>query len=277
MNVWVYLDGKLVPGNQAKISALDLSILRGYGVNDFLRTYGGTFFRLKDHVIRFQRSAEEVGLTLPKSKEEIVTIANEMRTHLSLPEISLKLMLTGGVSPDQYLPADNPTFFAVAYPFVPFPDVYFQRGIKIITECYSRPIPSAKSIHYLPAIVAMQRAKKVGAVDVLFHTQEGVLLETGTANFFAIRNGKIITPASQILRGITRQIVLGLAQKIFPVEERALHLEEIPSFDGAFLTSTNKEVMPVSHINEHTLPIPQQIRTLMEDFTQFVRASSRNS
>lgn len=274
--MWVYLDGELIPGNKAKISALDLGVLRGYGVNDVLRTYGRVVFRMEDHLVRFRRSAEEVGLTLTRSKEEISAIIDEMIVYTRSSEVSLKLVLTGGVSPDHYLPVGNPTFFAVAYPFVPFPEAYFQRGVKIVTECYSRPFPNAKSIHYLPAIVAMQKAKKVGAVDVLFHTQDGTLLESGTANFFAIKEEKIITPASQVLRGITRKVVLDLAQKRFSVEERAIHFEEISSFDGAFLTSTNKGVMPVSHINEHALPtpIPQKIRTLMEDFTQLVHTSS---
>jgi len=269
MDTWVYINGEWLPNAEAKISVLDLSILRGYGVNDYMRTYGREFFELKEHIIRFQRSAEEVGLKVPFSAEAIATMVEGAKDHVSTGEISLKLMLTGGISPDQFLPVGNSTFFIVAYPLVPFPEIYFKKGIKVITECYTRPIPQAKSIHYLPAIVAMQKAKKEAAADVLFHTEQGTLLETSTANFFAVKKGTIITPVSSILIGITRQVVLELAKKKFPVEERDINLSEIPSFDGAFLTSSNKEVMPISQINAHPLSIPEEVRTLMQDFSKF--------
>lgn len=269
MDTWVYIDGEWMPNAEAKISVLDLSVLRGYGVNDYMRTYGREFFELKEHIIRFHRSAEEVGLKVPFSAEAIATMIEEAKDHVPTGEISLKLMLTGGISPDQFLPVGNPTFFIVAYPFVPFPEIYYEKGIKVITECYTRPFPQAKSIHYLPAIVAMQKAKKEGAADVLFHTEKGALLESSTANFFAVKKGTIVTPSTSILMGVTRQVVLELSRKKFPVEEREIYLSEIPSFDGAFLTSSNKEVMPISQINEHPLSIPEEVCTLMQDFSKF--------
>lgn len=270
MDPIVYLDDQFVPSGEAKISALDLSVLRGYGVMDYLRTYQGEPFYLEEHLVRFNNSAEEIGLTLPKSIEEISEIVMELIQRASLPEASIKVMLTGGVSPDQYLPLDNPTFFAVIYPFVPFPPEYFEQGIKILTECYTRPFPTAKSIQYLPAIIAVKKAEKVGGVDVLFHNEKGILSETGTANFFAVKDGVIITPKSSILIGVTRQIVLELARQRFPVEEREIHIEEISTFDGVFLTSSNKEVMPVSQINSHFFPIPEEIRILMKDFSKLI-------
>jgi len=269
---WVYLNDQLIPAAEAKISVLDLSVLRGFGVTDYLRTYGGTPFRLRDHLIRFQNSAEVIGLTIPKTLEEMTSIVEEMLAQATFPETSIKLVLTGGTSPDQYLPCGNPIFFVIASPFVPFPKSYFEEGIKVTTECYARPFPTVKGIHYLPAVVAVQKGQKVGAIDVLFHTERGHLLETGTANFFAVKDGTIITPSSSILKGITRQMVLELAEGKFRVEERVIHLNEIPTFDGCFLTSSNKEVMPISQINELTFTIPHEVRTLMNDFSIFVSA-----
>jgi len=270
MEAWVYLDGQIIPAAEAKISALDLSIQRGYGVMDYLRTYEGRPFRLRDHLYRFQNSAREVGIELLKSIEEMTAIVEEMIEKVEFPEVSLKLILTGGVSPDHYLPIDNPTFFVIAYPLSPFPEAYFREGIHLMTMCYSRPFPSAKSTLYLPAIVAMRRAKKMGAADVLFYSEEGHILETGTSNFFAVKGGTIITPASSILKGVTRQVVLELAEEKFSIEERVIQFSEISTFDGAFLTSSNKEVMPVTRIDEHQLAIPDEVRTLMEDFSNFV-------
>ena len=268
METWVYLDNRLIPAAEAKISVLDLGLLRGVGVTDYLRTYEGRPFRLRDHLIRFQNSAVEIGLTLPKTIEEMEAIVEELIARMSSPETSLKLVLTGGIAPDQYLPIGNPIFFVLAYPFVPFPKTFYERGIKVVTECYLRSHPTAKTLHYLPAIVAMQKAAKIGADEVLFHTEEGFLLETGTANFFAIRGGTLITPSSSILKGITRQLLLELAQGKFPIEEREVHRDELPTFDGVFLTSSNREVMPIASINDHSFSIPQEVRTLMKEFSQ---------
>lgn len=266
----VYINGAFVPATHAKISALDLSVLRGYGVMDYLRTYQGEPFYLEEHLVRFKESAEAVGIPLEHSVEKLSRIVVELIDRAGFPESSVKVVLTGGVSLDQYLPVNNPTFFAVVYPFVPFPQDYFATGIKILTECYARPFPLAKSTQYLPAIVAVKQAEKQGAIDVLFHDEEGYLLETGTANFFAVKEGVIITPKDHILMGVTRRVVVDLARSRFTVEERAIHIDEIATCEGAFLTSSNKEVMPVSHIDHHAFLIPQEVRTIMHDFSEYV-------
>ena len=153
----VYINDQFVESEEAKVSALDLSVLRGFGVMDYLRTYGGRPFRLKEHLERFIFSAEEIGLKVPKSIEELEEVVEGLLLKTDFEETSIKVVLTGGVSEDQLMPGGIPTFFAVAYPFKPFPEVYFEKGIKIMTECYERPFPKAKSIHYLPAIVALKK------------------------------------------------------------------------------------------------------------------------
>ena len=267
MDTWVYMNGRWLSDEEATISVLDLSVLRGYGVNDYMRTYNRKFFKVQEHIARFQKSACDLGLKVPISSKAIATIIEEAKEFMPSGDISLKLILTGGISSDQITPMkDNAIFFVVAYPFVPFPDRYFTGGIKVITQCYARSLPETKSIYYLPAIAAMKEARKVGAVDILFHNDRGDLLELGMANFFAVKGGHVITPASSVLMGITRQIVLKLAGNHFPVEERRVHISEVSSFDGAFLTSSSKGLMPISQINQHVVPISEEVRTLVREF-----------
>ena len=266
----VYINDQFVESEEAKVSALDLSVLRGFGVMDYLRTYGGRPFRLKEHLVRFIFSAEEIGLKVPKSIEELEEVVEGLLLKTDFEETSIKVVLTGGVSEDQLMPGGIPTFFAVAYPFKPFPEVYFEKGIKIMTECYERPFPKAKSIHYLPAIVALKKGEKQGAIDVLFSNEQGFLLETGTANFFAVKEGKMITPKEGVLEGVTRKIVLELED----IEERAIHKSEIESFEGAFLSSSNKEIMPVIQINNQVINnrvIPLRIQDLMKRFANHTK------
>ncbi|MDJ0651496.1 MAG: aminotransferase class IV [Simkaniaceae bacterium] len=273
MRTLVYIHDQFVDGTKAHISALDLSVLRGFGVMDYLRTYGGRPFRLKEHLERFIFSAEEVGLKVPKSIKDMEAIVEALLRKASFEETSVKLMLTGGVSEDQLMPEGAPVFFAVAYPFKPFPKVYFKEGIKMTTACYQRSFPKAKTIQYLPAIVALKQSAKKGAVDVLFHNEQGFLLETGTANFFALKEGEFITPKEGILEGITRKVILELEA----VKQRPIHKSEIKSFDGLFLASSNKEIMPVIQIDNHIINnsvIPLRIQDLMKRFKHHTKPAA---
>lgn len=265
MESLVYIEDKFVKGAEARVAALDLSVLRGFGVMDYLRTYGNEPFYLRRHLERFVASAKTLGLEVPKGLEKMEEIVHELIEMAGFDETSVKVVLTGGVSANQLLPEGPPTFFAVAYPFVPFPKKHFKKGIKVITRCYQRPFPKAKSIDYLSAIMGMKEAEKKGAVDVLFHTERGTILETGTSNFFAVKGDEVFTPKEGILEGITREVVIGLSGAI----EREITLDEMSDFDGAFLTSSNKEIMPVIQIDKTVLSggvIPLKIRELMQAF-----------
>ncbi len=275
MRTLVYINGKFIDGTEAKVSALDLSVLRGFGVMDYFRTYGGTPFCLRAHLERFVASAAMLDLEVPLGMDVMEKGVQELILRGGFKETSVKVVLTGGVSSDQLMPEGEPTFFAVAYPLVPFPKRYFDEGVFITTEVYQRPFPKAKSIHYLPAIVALKKAEKRGAVDVLFHDEKGWIRETGTANFFAIKKGKIITPKEGILEGITRKIVMELCD----VEEREIHMDEVGEFEGAFLASSNKEVMPVISIDSFVINnyvIPLTIRNLMQSFSNYTKLSKKN-
>lgn len=272
MNTLVYIHDQFMKGEEATISPLDLSVLRGFGVMDYLRTYGGEPFRLREHLERFVFSANEIGLTVPKSIEEMEAIVHELIERCDFEETSIKVVLTGGISENQLMPEGLPTFFAVAYPFKPFPKLYFDEGIRITTACYQRPFPKAKSIVYLPAIMELKK----GSIDVLFHNEKGELLETGTANFFALKEGKIITPKEGVLIGVTRQVVCELAD----VEERTIMIDEIKGFEGAFLTSSNKEIMPVIQINNFDINnrvIPLTILDLMKSFANHTKKIKKKS
>ncbi|MCB1084865.1 MAG: aminotransferase class IV [Chlamydiia bacterium] len=275
MKSLVYLNGEFLEGKEAKVPALDLSVLRGFGVMDYFRTYGGVPFRLREHIERFFGSAECISLTIPHTFGELEEITKALVEKAPFDEMGVKLVLTGGSSPDQLMPGGGEIFFATAYPFIPFPREYYEKGIKVTTGLYARPFPEAKSINYLAAIVALKEGEKKGAVDVLFYDEKGRILETATANFFAIQKGRIITPKSGILRGITRRVIFELCD----VEEKDILLEEIATFEGAFLTSSNKEVMPVIQIDHHLInggKIPPIIRQLMADFSSATKNLLQN-
>ncbi len=272
MQALVYIDGQIVPEEKAKISVFDLSVCRGYAVFDFMRTYQGQPFRLWDHLNRFSASAETVGLPMPLSIDEIADIIDRLLAQAPYSEANIKIFLTGGESSDQFTPEDRPLFFAFVYPIQSPPKQIYSDGITLTSSIYERPYPSCKSIHYLTSIVALRRAQKQGAHDVLFLNHRNEILETGSANFFGVIKGKVVTSKTGIITGVTRQVVLELLKaKKIPCEVRTMSYREVQSFDGAFITSSSKQVVPVVQIDQKKLPIHPLIKELIQYFRLYTQ------
>lgn len=249
-----YLGGHYVPQEEAKISILDLAILRGFGVFDYLRTYNGRPFHLRDHLERLNYSTKHVGLTLPHSLNTIEEIIDRVLNLNALPEASLKILVTGGISPDQFTPTSENNLIVFAYPLTPPPQNYYLEGIRTVTTRLARSMPTSKTTQYAPAIVALQQGKAQEAKEALYVNVQNEILEGTTSNFFAFKGDTLYTCFSEdVLIGITREVVLKLAAPHFKIEARALHTSEIPTLDEAFVTASNKEVMPVTYID--SIPI----------------------
>jgi len=246
-----YLNGKFVPENKACISVYDLGFLRSYGVFEFLRTYHRKPFYLREHLKRLLKSARLINLKHPYSLsflEKIVYRTLAKNKHLN--EANIRIILTGGVSKDSLTPS-KPTLIVMITPLKTLPPSLYEKGAKIILQVFKRPNPQAKHLDYAKGVEYLEKAKKKGAVEVLFVDRQGKIYECATSNFFAVIKGKIFTPKNEdVLEGITRKIVFKLASKLkIPIEERDLFIKEIPKFDEAFITSTNKEILPIVKID----------------------------
>lgn len=246
-----YINGQYVKEEDAKISILDLAVLRGFGVFDYLRTYRGHPFHIWEHLLRLKYSAEHIGLTLPHSLSHIQEIVHNVQKLNQLTEASIKLLVTGGVSADQFTPHPRSHLIVFAYPLSQYPSHFFTDGIKVITTRLSRSLPTSKTTQYTPAIVAMQQGKRQNAHEVLYLNNRSEILEATTSNFFAFKKGILYTCCSEeVLIGITREVVLKLSMPYFRIEKTALHYDEICEIEEAFITASNKEVMPIVQIDD---------------------------
>jgi branched-chain amino acid aminotransferase len=270
-----YMNGQYVREEEAKISILDLGILRGLGIFDYLRTYKGRPFHLWDHLLRLKYSAEHVGLTLPHSLFEIEKITHHVQKLNNLPEASIKILVTGGVSPDQFTPLPYSNLIVFAYPLTAYPPPYFTDGIKVITTRLNRSLPTSKTTQYAPAIVAMRHGKTQNAQEALYINDKDEILEATTSNFFAFKNGALYTCCSQeVLFGITREVVIRLSAPYYPLEMRALHYLEIAEIEEAFITASNKEVMPVVQIDSVQIgngKVGSKTKQIMELFHSYTQ------
>ena len=265
-----FIDGSFKDEKNAFIPVLDLGFIRGYSVFEYLRTYKQKPFHLKEHLARLRYSAKKTGLDVSYSDHEIEQIVNTLIEKNAPQECGVKFFITGGISADQMFLSEKSTFIVFAYPLTPYPEVHFSQGIKTTTTYNMRSLPCCKTSQYLPAILALKEGKKEGALEALYLNENDEILEATTSNFFAFKNGVLITPKEEgIILGITRSVVLEICKDLFPIEIRSISKEEIPSLDEAFVTASNKEVMPISHINKTPLTVGPLTKTVMKKFKDY--------
>lgn len=267
-----YVDGAFVEEQEAKLPLSDLIILRGYGVFDFLRTYGGRPFHLEDHIARLRNSARLIGLACPWSSSEIRDIVLQTMARNDYPEANIRLLITGGDSEDSISPGQQPRLVVMIGALKRFPEQWYLDGVKIITARLNRYIPGAKSIDYIRAIVTLNDARAVGAVESVYVDSDDHILEGTTSNLFAVIGGRLVTPAEGILPGITRNVILELVKEEFQVELRNLPRTELLQAEEIFLASSNKEVLPVSQVDDQPLeavpgPVSGRVLELFRAYT----------
>ncbi|GAB5411129.1 MAG: aminotransferase class IV [Chlamydiales bacterium] len=228
--------------NDPKISGFDLGVLRGLGIFDYFITYNRKTFHFSDHFLRLQKNAEKVRVKIPHSENEVRAIVDELIQKNPDGELAFRIVLTAG---------DGKTpHFMILVTKVDRPDpIAYQKGVKLQTQIIPRTYPDIKSLFYMPAMLALQDAKAAGFFDVLGLSETGEILEATTANFFAFIDGKLLTAARDVLPGVTGKIV----RELTPVYETTLQLKDIALFEEAFISSTNKEILPVVQIDEQII------------------------
>ena len=273
-----YVDGQFVPSDQATIPINDLALLRGYGVFDFLKTYKGKPIFLKEHIERLQRSAEQIGLDLPWSRGELINIVMQTLDKNNLRDSNIRMVVTGGASPDFITPQGKPRLLVLVTPLAEQPKWWYSEGVKIITIDSERNIPAAKSIDYIPATIALKQARLQDAIEAVYVDRAGYVLEGTTSNLFIFVDKRLITPGREILTGITRQVVLKLAEKAYETEIRDIKLNELYDAEEVFVTGSNKEIVPVIKVDETNVGNGKpggHTRALMDAFAAYTNEKAQ--
>jgi branched-chain amino acid aminotransferase len=252
-NAWWYVGGKWVHPHEATLSINDIAVLRGYSVFESLRTYDWHPFHLDEHLLRLYRSAVMIEMEIPWSSEQIANVVREVIARNAYRHAAIRLLITGGESEDGILPSGKPTLAVLITPLDERDMGRFARGYKLITTSLQRVSPEAKTANYVVAVRALKDAARRNADDALFVNEQGHVLEATRSNFFIFRGDTLVTPREGILIGVTRNVVLELAQGPFAIEERPILLEELPLAEEAFVTSSSREITPVVQIDDLTI------------------------
>jgi len=269
-----YIDGEFVPAEKAVIPVDDLAILRGIGVFDLLRTYDGKPYFLDAHIERLETSARRIDLTLPWPHDEIAGIVKQTLAKNDIPEANIRIVVTGGSSKDFMTPSGSPRLLVLVSPTPRLPVEWYTHGVKIISWEVERPIPGAKSIDYISASIALKKAAAEDAVEALYIDRHGLALECTTSNIFAFIGEKLVTPGRGILSGVTRKVVLELAEDLFSIDIRDISRTELLDADEVFITGTSKGLVPVVKVDDGTIgdgvpgPRTRQLMAEMKKHTE---------
>ena len=250
--VYHFVNSSFVEDQEATFSPFDLGLLRGYGVFDYVQLYQGKPFHLDNHLERLNWSATQMDLPLPMSMDEIKNLVLQLIDKNTAVDAGLRFLITGGLCGKEFLlPANHSTLSILFHPFQPHPRWYYEKGMSVITFHPERSYPCVKVTNYTHAILAMKKADKALVDDAIYLNSSKELLEATTSNLFFLKKGKWITARDdQVVNGVTRNILLKLVGSNYPIEFRALRLDEIDTCDEAFLCSSVKDVIPVVKIDD---------------------------
>lgn len=270
-----YIDGEFLPADNARIPVDDLAVLRGYGIFDLLRTYHGRPFMLGEHLDRLRHSADQVNMKLPWTRNELIRVVrNTLKRNAHHRESNVRVIITGGSSPDFITPPDKPRLLVLVTPLPTYPEWWYTRGVKLITVTSERNIPGVKSTNYMAATMALAKAREREAIEAVYVNGDGHVLEGATSNIFAFFKDRLFTPDTGILPGITRKIVLEIVQGVYDIKAGIIARDELVNADEVFITSSNKEVVPVVQLDRLTIgdstPGPRT-KAVMKLYSEFVK------
>ncbi|EEG76911.1 branched-chain-amino-acid transaminase [Dethiobacter alkaliphilus] len=251
----IYLNGKYVPEQEAKVSVFDHGFLYGDGVFEGIRAYKGKVFKLEEHMARLYESAKSIMLDIPESYEEMTEATLETIRQNNLEDAYIRIVVSRGTGDLGLDPRKCPkaTTVIIASSITLFPEELYEQGLEVITVATRRNVPDAldpqiKSLNYLNNILVKIEANRAGVMEAIMLNGQGYVAEGTGDNVFIVKRGKILTPPSYVgaLCGITRQVIIDLAAEAgYLLEERPFTRHELYVADECFLTGTAAEVIPV--------------------------------
>lgn len=287
MPLKIWLDGRLVDRDDAKISVYDHGLLYGDGVFEGIRVYGGKIFEREAHLRRLFDSARAIRLKIPYTPEQLATAVDETARANHLADCYVRLVVTRGVGYLGLSPTKCPTpsVFIITDLIELYPKEMYERGMAIITAATIRNHPNAlspriKSLNYLNNILAKIEAIDAGVTEAIMLNHLGNVAECTADNIFVVRDGQVMTPAPNdgALEGVTRQVILNLCQRLgVPASERTLQKHDIYIADEMFLTGTGAEVVPVTKVDGRAIgkgEVGPITRRLIEAFRKHIRGSN---
>jgi branched-chain amino acid aminotransferase len=260
MPVVVCLNGQFVSKEDAKVSIFDHGYLFGDGIFETLRAYGGSIFRLKQHLDRLWRSAQYFHLRIPCSQDKLGELSRQTLKHSGLQDAYLRITISRGVGDRGIDPeaCKSPTVSVIVKDLPRYPAECYQKGAdtkilsvrKIADDALSSQV---KGCNYQNNILGKIELNQAGLIEGFLLNSRGFVAEGTVSNVFVVAKGTLRTPSvsSGCLEGITRNAVIEIAREQYGirVEEKELTRYDLYTADECFMTNTIIEVMPVCSVD----------------------------
>ena len=251
----IYLNGDILPLEEARVSVEDRGFLFGDGVYEVVRTYDGRFFRLDGHLRRLEHSVEGARLPLRHLIGELPAIMQRLLVENNLRDTNMYIQYTRGAAHPRthaFPKETHPTLLVMPSPIHPVPPQALEDGVSAITVPDQRWARcDIKSTMLLPNVLAKQQATDSNAFEAIL-VRDGVVTEGSSTNIFAVFRAAATTHPTgpHILGGITRDAVIGVAATAgVSVREEPFSLEQLHQAEEVFLTSTTAEVVPITRVD----------------------------
>ncbi|WP_342432671.1 D-amino-acid transaminase [Neobacillus sp. FSL H8-0543] len=248
------LNGEIIPRSEAKVDVEDRGYQFGDGVYEVIRVYNGKLFTANEHLSRFVKSADSIGISIPYTTEQLKETLEKLIEKNKLQLGTIYMQITRGTAPRNHaFPTVKVTPTLVAYTNeVRRPEESFHTGVKaILTEDIRWLRCDIKSLNLLGNLLAKQKAVEAGCYEAIQHRGQDVT-EGSSSNIYIVKNGAVMTHESNhlILKGITKDVILDVcSDNDIPFEEKTFSLDDLETADEVFLSSTTSEVMPVIEIS----------------------------
>jgi branched-chain amino acid aminotransferase len=275
----VYIDGKLYPKEEAKISVFDHGLLYGDGVFEGIRSYNGNMFKFSEHIDRLYNSANAIALEIPMTREEIENAINDTLDANNMKDSYIRLVVTRGIGKLGLDPFNcaKPQVIIITDLIELYPKELYEKGldaviVPTIRNHYEALNPKIKSLNYLNNILAKIECINAGAAEGVMLNKDGYVAECTGDNIFIVKDNEIITPPTYagILIGITRNVVIDLATEAgIAVKEEQITRYDLYAADECFLTGTAAGIIPVARIDGRKISsgAPGKItRSLLEKY-----------
>jgi len=259
MALKIWLDGKLVDREDAKITVFDHGLLYGDGVFEGIRVYKGRIFELDAHIKRLYESAKSIRLVISINQSELTRAVKETVDANSVSDGYIRLVVTRGVGTLGLNPfvCKNSCIFIIADSIQLYPEELYEKGMSIIsaTTVRNHPLaipPQAKSLNYLNNILAKIEALDNNVPEAIMYNHEGYVAEASGDNVLIVKDGVIYTPPAEAgaLPGITQRVVIKLAkEENIQVVEKNLTRFDLYVCDELFLTGTAAEVIGIVNVD----------------------------
>lgn len=259
MGLKIYINGQILPQEEARISVFDHGLLYGDGVFEGIRAYNGKIFTLDQHLDRLYNSATAIALKIPITKAEMSDAIKKTMEANNQADSYIRLVVTRGVGKLGLDPnkCSMPQVIIIADTIELYPKALYEKGLDIVTVAtirnhFSALDPKIKSLNYLNNILAKIESIQAGAGEALMLNKDGYVAECAGDNIFIFKDDTLLTPpaGAGILIGITRNVVMELATKMgIQVKEELMTRYDLYIADECFLTGTAAEIIPVVKID----------------------------